>query len=225
MFLHKLFLSNMQTDSNGKKEDLSVYSIHQRIWRIVSMNKYQKRDFLYRVEYDAYQNIRFIYLLAHNTVTPQKNVRIDVSPRFQPQLDNGEELLFKLRANPIIRKKENGRAKDCDIIMDAKYQFKKVGRNYLDKFSMDELIHNVGMEWLGRKGERHGFSVKSFEVNIDNYREYSICATGKQNFTLRTLDFEGKLKITDQNCFINTLFNGIGRAKAFGCGLMLVRRV
>ena len=30
---------------------------------------------------------------------------------------------------------------------------------------MDELIHNVGMKWLVRKGELHGFSVKEFAKN------------------------------------------------------------
>lgn len=90
---------------------------------------------------------------------------------------------------------------------------------------MDELIHNVGMKWLVRKGELHGFSVKEFDVNIANYQEYSINAAGKRRFALRTLDFEGKLKIADVDRFTTTLFKGIGSAKAFGCGLMLVKRI
>ncbi|MBU4427334.1 MAG: type I-E CRISPR-associated protein Cas6/Cse3/CasE, partial [Proteobacteria bacterium] len=44
-------------------------------------------------------------------------------------------------------------------------------------------------------------------------------------FTLRTLDFEGKLKIVDADRFKKSLFNGIGSAKAFGCGMMMVKRI
>jgi CRISPR system Cascade subunit CasE len=39
------------------------------------------------------------------------------------------------------------------------------------------------------------------------------------------LDFEGRLKIVDADRFKQALFEGIGSAKAFGCGLMLVRRI
>ena len=90
---------------------------------------------------------------------------------------------------------------------------------------MDELISDVGIKWLGRKGEQHGFSVRQFDVKIDNDSEYSVSPPEKQAFTLRTLDFEGKLKIVDSDRFKKALFQGIGSAKAFGCGLMLVKRI
>jgi CRISPR system Cascade subunit CasE len=109
--------------------------------------------------------------------------------------------------------------------MDAKHQFNKNGQNYQEQFSLNELIHDVGIKWLVRKGDQHGFSVKQFEVKIDNDREYTVKPPGKQAFTLRTLDFEGRLKIVDADRFKQALFEGIDSAKAFGCGLMLVRRI
>ncbi len=109
--------------------------------------------------------------------------------------------------------------------MDAKHQFNKNGQNYQEQFSLDELIHGVGMKWLIRKGEQHGFSVKQFEVRIDNDREYSVKPPGKNAFTIRTLDFEGKLKIVDSDRFKKALFKGIGSGKSFGCGLILVKRI
>jgi len=108
--------------------------------------------------------------------------------------------------------------------MDAKHQFKKNNQNYSKQFSLDELIYDVGMKWLIRKGEQHGFSVKQFEVRIDNDGEYYVKPPEKQAFTLRTLDFEGNLKIVDADQFKKALFKGIGSAKAFGCGMMMVKR-
>jgi len=224
MYLHKISFNNKPLSGYGKA-DQDIYSLHQKIWAVVSQNKNQKRKFLCRVEYDAYQNIKFIYVLAPNQIAAQGNMMVDVSPKFQPQLANRENLYFKLRANPIIKRKENGKAKEYSIVMDAKHQFKKNGQRYLERFSMDELIHTVGIKWLVRKGKQHGFSVKQFDVKIDNYREYLVKAAEKDNFMLRTLDFEGKLNIVDAGQFKTALFNGIGSAKAFGCGLMLVRRV
>lgn len=224
MYLHKISIDK-EALSRDRKIYQAVYLLHKKIWELVSRNENQKRNFLYRVEYDAYQNIKHIYLLAPHQIASRNNLKIAVSPRYQPQIETGECLYFKLRANPIIKRKENGKAKEYGLVMDAKHQFKKNGQNYLDQFSMDELISDVGIKWLGRKGEQHGFSVKQVDVKIDNDSEYSVSPPGKQAFTLRTLDFEGKLKIVNADRFKKSLFNGIGSAKAFGCGLMLVKRI
>ncbi len=37
--------------------------------------------------------------------------------------------------------------------------------------------------------------------------------------------FVGKLQITDLSGFEQALFKGIGRSKAFGCGLLMIKRV
>jgi CRISPR system Cascade subunit CasE len=39
------------------------------------------------------------------------------------------------------------------------------------------------------------------------------------------MDFDWILSVTDKGRFLNALYCGIGPAKAFGCGLMLIRRV
>lgn len=47
----------------------------------------------------------------------------------------------------------------------------------------------------------------------------------RKNIKLATLNFVGTLSVTDQTRFLDALFHGIGRAKAFGRSLMLLRRV
>ena len=42
--------------------------------------------------------------------------------------------------------------------------------------------------------------------------------------TFSVLDLEGELEVTDPALFLRSLAAGFGRAKAFGCGLMLIRR-
>ena len=40
-----------------------------------------------------------------------------------------------------------------------------------------------------------------------------------------TLDFEGLLTVSDPGTFLSSIVRGFGAAKAYGCGLMLIRRV
>ena len=39
------------------------------------------------------------------------------------------------------------------------------------------------------------------------------------------LDFLGTIEVTEPDQFLEALHRGFGRAKAFGCGLMLIRRL
>jgi CRISPR system Cascade subunit CasE len=40
-----------------------------------------------------------------------------------------------------------------------------------------------------------------------------------------TLDFHGVLRIANPEQFLHTLFTGIGRAKGFGSGLLLIKPI
>ena len=42
--------------------------------------------------------------------------------------------------------------------------------------------------------------------------------------TFSVLDLEGVLEVIDPAMFLQHLSTGFGRAKAFGCGLMLIRQ-
>lgn len=43
--------------------------------------------------------------------------------------------------------------------------------------------------------------------------------------SLHRVDFAGELSVLDAGKFARALVTGIGHAKAFGCGLLLVRRL
>ncbi len=48
---------------------------------------------------------------------------------------------------------------------------------------------------------------------------------GAKSIKLSMLDLEGFLMVVDPKAFAEALYNGVGPAKGFGCGLLLVRRV
>ncbi len=58
---------------------------------------------------------------------------------------------------------------------------------------------------------------------------YQTCRTykkgSKKAISYSVIEYEGVLKVTDEEYFKWTLYNGIGRSKAFGCGLLMIRPV
>jgi CRISPR system Cascade subunit CasE len=95
------------------------------------------------------------------------------------------------------------------------------------KANIDQTLEH----WFIKQGERLGFKLVADNNNLSKlqnsaYQWHSLSAKGgkgdKAGFS--SVDFAGELQITDMEKFKETLFAGIGRSKAFGCGLLLVRR-
>lgn len=147
--------------------------------------------------------------------------------RCAPKLSAGQRLSFTLRANPTVAKKPAApdpnpkKRKRHDIVMEAK---KRLNPNEEKPFML-QLIHDAGVAWLSTRSEKHGFTFDPKDIRVDGYRQHSFYKRGiKAPIELSTLDFTGLLEVTDPERFTKLLYDGIGPAKAFGCGLMLVRR-
>ena len=78
-------------------------------------------------------------------------------------------------------------------------------------------------DWLMKKSQTCGFKLDELlfdVVETDHLRFW-------RNSTVRPVEigvavFEGELEITEQGMFVQALTQGIGRAKAYGCGLLTV---
>ena len=73
------------------------------------------------------------------------------------------------------------------------------------------------LEWLKKQGARYGFTV--IQAKITGYKENKI---RKYGFTVKSVTFEGILQVTDTKKFKQALVQGIGREKAYGCGMMTI---
>ncbi|MGZ8942245.1 MAG: type I-E CRISPR-associated protein Cas6/Cse3/CasE [Methylobacter sp.] len=83
--------------------------------------------------------------------------------------------------------------------------------------------------WFKRLGERHGFDLITddnglFKLQNSAYAWHSLNSKGKKA-GFSSVDFTGQLQITDVSKFEQALFHGIGRSKAFGCGLLMIHRI
>ena len=98
------------------------------------------------------------------------------------------------------------------------------------EWSIKAVVDDALEKWIIKQGEMHGFSIakdndKQFKLQNSTYRWHSVKADKGKKSGFSSVDFLGDLEITDVGKFTDVLFGGIGRAKAFGCGLMLVRRI
>ncbi|NVN31737.1 type I-E CRISPR-associated protein Cas6/Cse3/CasE, partial [Endobacter medicaginis] len=61
-------------------------------------------------------------------------------------------------------------------------------------------------------------------VAVDGYERRRVPRASGPPAVFGVLDFDGELRVTDPARFLARLAGGFGRARAFGCGLMLIRR-
>jgi len=85
--------------------------------------------------------------------------------------------------------------------------------------------------WWKRQGERCGFALVIDDSGLSKlqtsgYQWHALPEKEKKGKRagFSSVDFIGKLKITDIEKFKKALFDGIGRSKAFGCGLLMIKR-
>lgn len=98
------------------------------------------------------------------------------------------------------------------------------------EWSLKATIDVALEKWLVSQGVRYGFSLSQdsngqYKLQNSAYRWQSIKADKDKKSGFSSVDFVGELEVTNVKAFTKALFEGVGRSKAFGCGLMLVKRM
>lgn len=125
---------------------------------------------------------------------------------FLLNIKDGDLRRFRIRANPtrsVMQKDgESTRGKVCQHVT-AEQQ----------------------LRWLIEKTKKCGFSVEGpgLDVNIVS-RDNLKFKRKNNNITLAAAVFEGILKVEDAELFVDTIKSGLGRAKAYGFGMITISR-
>lgn len=78
------------------------------------------------------------------------------------------------------------------------------------------------LAWLARQGAQHGFVVDNALVSDTAMLQGR---KGEMRLSVMRASFDGYLRVTDSERVSALLVNGLGHAKALGCGLLSVARV
>lgn len=194
---------------------LEGYGLHQALWRLFEAEPGTPRDFLYRI-IDQAERPAFYVVSARSPVMDSPIWQIQTRD-YAPCLQAVDRLVFSLRANPTVKRSPASGARSVrhDVVMNARKQG-EVSDLVLGPF------HQPGLAWLTPRAELAGFRVE--QTRIDGYRRHQLYKRGGAPIVFSTLDFEGVLTVTEPEVFRHSLLTGLGPAKAFGCGLLLVRR-
>lgn len=191
--------------------------------------------FLWRDDGDG----SYLILSRRKPDDPHRLFELD-SKAFEPTLAEGDCLRFALRVNPVASRKmpaesaapaKRERGKRVDVVMDA---LKPIARTCWETrtgraFERDSIVSTTTRNWIARQGEKHGFLLRNeAEFRASGYTQVEV-ERAKRGRRARpagfsVVDLAGEIEITDPAAFLTRLPLGFGSAKAFGCGLMLIRR-
>jgi CRISPR system Cascade subunit CasE len=190
---------------------------HHLVWALFSDGRDRRRDFLWREA----QPGEFLILAARPPSDPHRLFDLEYKP-FAPALRAGQRLQFDLRGNPVvsISTARGVRSKRHDVVMHALSKFATAER----AAARQEVIREGGSAWLAAKGAAGGFSVDADRLYIDRYERVRIPRADARAVVFSTLTFQGLLTVIEPARFLECILRGFGGAKAYGCGLMLIRR-
>ncbi len=190
------------------------YDIHRHLWRLFPGEEREAREsgeqdrqgFLFRVEEQG--TGRPTRLLVQSRRAPVRSAGLLLlgSREIQPVPSVGQRLAFLLTANPV------------KTITDAERDTKPGKKS--EKCRVPIIKEEDQRAWLERK--LSGAATLEHATLLPHAPLYF--HKGKHAGKLVACTFEGFLRADDPEGLAGLLENGVGPAKAFGCGLLLVRR-
>lgn len=74
--------------------------------------------------------------------------------------------------------------------------------------------------FIERAAKNWGFSVDPVRLQVDDVSVARFKARADSEITLQQATLSGYLTVTDTECFARSVASGLGRGRAFGCGLL-----
>ncbi|OCA55000.1 type I-E CRISPR-associated protein Cas6/Cse3/CasE [Photorhabdus namnaonensis] len=224
MYLSKVVLRQSSQTANilAKMGANGVYTSHQLLWKLFSSD--EKRQFLFREE-SGIIGLPVFYVLSRTSPQTQSPLFEVETKAFYPQLQAGQRLAFKLRVNPTICITDSaGKRRRHDVLMHAKFMARQQGETNQGKIKavMDDAARN----WLlnSRRMQQWGIQFDNL-LDVEGYTQHRSVKKHGQKIQFSSVDFQGLLTVTNDELYLEQYAKGFGRAKAMGCGLMLIRSV
>lgn len=206
-----MFLSRIEVPWQAAR---NPYDIHRQLWRLFpgealeprASGDEERQGFLFRVEDSQTGRPTRLLVQSRRAPTRADGVLLIGTREVHPQPAIGQRLAFLLTANPV------------KTILDAQREAKPGKRS--EKCRVPLIKEEDQRSWLVRKLADAGMveGVSALPHAPTYFRK------GNRGGKIVTVTFEGVLNVTDTERLTCLLETGIGPAKAFGCGLLLVRR-
>jgi len=175
-----------------------TYAWHQAIWKAFPTT--DDRKFLFRIE--PHDREFLVYLLSQTSPKMQQWGHWETKEIALSFLDH-ESYHFQLCANPTVKRKREGRKNGTRTAI----------------YDVEQL-----KAWLTRKATDGGFVVDDAALQITPPMNQPFYKDRKRGNHKR-VEFQGILNVIDKEKFKATFTLGIGSAKAFGFGLLVLQPI
>jgi CRISPR system Cascade subunit CasE len=207
-----MFLSRVELPWEAAR---NLYDLHRHVWRLFpdesresrTSGEAERQGFLFRVEHNPTGRPARLLVQSRRAPDVAAGIVLVGTREFHPRPVPGQRLAFSLTANPV------------KTIVDAQREAKPGKKS--EKCRVPLIREEDQRKWLQRK-LAVGAEVEVADV-IPHPPLYF--RKGNRGGKLVTSTFEGVLRVRDPDALATLLESGIGPAKAFGCGLLLVRRI
>ncbi len=194
----KCFLSQIEVPwARALKQGLGdPYKLHQWIWDSLPDDPDTKRDFLFRS--DVSHGILRVLLLSERVPGESAEAPWRTTEMSSTFLGHGA-YRFQLRANPTFRRASDHRRLAI----------------------FDEMALR---DWFARKFKTAGCEVYGLELSAPRKLQFRKGGNARPG-TLCAVDASGSLVVKDESAFRASFDAGIGPAKGFGFGLLLLQPI
>ncbi len=194
------FLSNyiLSPFDRRKLRCTDTYSLHRIVYSLFDKSEEVQphRNILFSEKLNQ-QGLTSLYILSNKCPNQPVYGKIRIR-EFPNQYLNASQYAFRITINPTKKESKSGK-----II-----SFK----NYQDISS-----------WFCNHSPSWGFKTYESLLQVENIHVVQF-KKEKHLITLAKAQISGHLEVTDRELFEKSFYQGIGRAKAFGCGLLQLFR-
>lgn len=194
------YLSLYELDPNDilKLRAYDSYGIHRIVYNLferVDSPEGQNGSGILHADLGKKRGKRRILILSNREPSQPETGKLE-SRIIYPEFLDHATYRFAITVNPVIRNNKTGKIEAIK------------GREAIEK-------------WFMEKARAHGFelvpeTLQTNRITVDNFKK------GNASVTLGKANLGGILSVTDKELFARAVQKGIGRGKAFGCGLLQI---
>lgn len=186
----------------------NLYEVHRELWKLFPDDGDAKRDFLFRLGHVEHNLAEILMQSFRQPEQSQPSVRILACKEYPLSLQKDQRLRFLLVANPVKtiedesgRTNVKGEPKKCRVpLVREEDQRAWIIRKFQDAAIIETVVIDPVFPLRFRKNKEE--------------------RTGK----IQPVSFYGIINVSDPARLQGLIRNGIGPAKAFGCGLLSLAR-
>lgn len=185
---------------------------HHLVWSLFG-DRNGARSFLYRMTGSGLRQP----ILLYSAEPPTDGAGLwRIESKVMPLPETiGARVAWSIRVNPVVSRD----GKKHDVVTDARRAGPQ-GEGWGD------TARRVAPSWLAPRLAKLGLDAPAAAMTVDASARHDFPHDrGGRPVTVRSLDLSGTATVTDPAALAAGLLGGVGGAKIYGCGLLLLRRL